>query len=196
MAARLTLSWKAPSLVAPSPKNDRATLSVPCSLRARPAPTAIGIPPATMPLAPRLPLHVGDVHGAAPAAAVAGVAGQQLGHHAAEVGPLGDAVAVPAVGRGDDVVVAQGQAGAGGRRLLADGQVHGPVEQAAGEHLVDRLLEPADGPHRGQHRLASPAIRQASSGSRPLRPVQRPSSESWSRRSWRMVEPSSSSTSS
>src|SRR5215211_975909 len=46
MAARLTLSWKAPSLVAPSPKNERATLSVPCSFRASPAPTAIGMPPA------------------------------------------------------------------------------------------------------------------------------------------------------
>jgi hypothetical protein len=60
-------------------------------------------------------------------------------------------MAVPAVGRGDDVIIAQGQARAGGRGLLADRQVHRAVQQAAGEHLVHGLLEPADHPHRDQH---------------------------------------------
>ena len=90
---------------------------------------------------------VGDVHRAAAAAAVAGLLAEQLGHHLLEVGALGDAVAVAAVGRGDRVVGAQGEAGAGGRGLLADREVHGAVHQAAGEQVVDGLLEAADAPH-------------------------------------------------
>src|SRR5262249_19928788 len=48
--------------------------------------------------------EIGDVHGAALAFAVAGLAPVEFGHHAVEVGPLGDAVAVAAMGRDDPVV--------------------------------------------------------------------------------------------
>ena len=75
-AARFSASWNAPSLAAPSPKKQTATLPA-AAAAAGPgaAPTAIGMPPPTMPLAPSMPMvDVGDVHRAAPAAAVAGVA--------------------------------------------------------------------------------------------------------------------------
>ena len=53
-AARLSDSWKTPWLEAPSPKKATATLSVPCSLAARPAPVASGMAAPTMPLAPMM----------------------------------------------------------------------------------------------------------------------------------------------
>ncbi len=56
IAAMLSDSWKAPSLLAPSPKKQTVTSSRPRRLAASAAPTAIGRPPPTMPLAPRLPL--------------------------------------------------------------------------------------------------------------------------------------------
>ncbi len=53
--AMLAASWKAPMLVEPSPKNGTATLPLPLYLLAKPAPTAIGAPAPTMPLAPSMP---------------------------------------------------------------------------------------------------------------------------------------------
>ena len=55
IAAMFSASWKAPSLLAPSPKKHTVTSSWPRRLAASAAPTAIGMPPPTMPLAPRLP---------------------------------------------------------------------------------------------------------------------------------------------
>src|SRR4030095_10231999 len=54
-AARLIDSWKAPSLLAPSPKKATATRSVPCSLLPRAAPTAVGMDDPRMPDSPRMP---------------------------------------------------------------------------------------------------------------------------------------------
>ena len=48
-------SWKLPSLVAPSPKKDTATRPSPSRFFWSAAPVASGIPPPTMPLAPRNP---------------------------------------------------------------------------------------------------------------------------------------------
>ena len=48
-------SWKEPSLLAPSPKNDIATRSVLRNLVENAAPTAMGGPAPTMPLAPNMP---------------------------------------------------------------------------------------------------------------------------------------------
>ena len=48
-------SWKLPVLEAPSPKKQSTTRSVPCSFCASAAPTATGMLPPTMPVAPRLP---------------------------------------------------------------------------------------------------------------------------------------------
>jgi hypothetical protein len=58
------------------------------------------------------------VHGAAEAAAIAGIAPEQLRHHARQVGALGDAVAVAAVMADHKVVILQGGAGTDGNRLL------------------------------------------------------------------------------
>ena len=55
MEAILTASWKTPSLVAPSPKKQTTILPVFFICCVRAAPTAIPIPPPTIPLAPRLP---------------------------------------------------------------------------------------------------------------------------------------------
>ncbi len=54
-ALMLNDSWKAPAPVAPSPKKQAATSSVPASWAARAAPAAIGKPAPTMPLAPSMP---------------------------------------------------------------------------------------------------------------------------------------------
>ena len=106
--AMLSASWKAPSLVAPSPKKQTATLSRLLHLGWR---------------APRrrrsecrrrrcrwrrdCPCDIGDVHRAAAAAAIAVFLAEELGEHALRIGALGDAVAVAAMRRGDLVVVAQ-----------------------------------------------------------------------------------------
>ena len=55
-AARLADSWKAPMFDAPSPKNGTATESWPLYEDASAAPTACGMPPPTMPLAPSMPM--------------------------------------------------------------------------------------------------------------------------------------------
>src|SRR5579875_1890633 len=54
-AAIFNDSWNVPWLVAPSPKNVRATRPFFARRAPSAAPTAVGIPPATIPLQPRLP---------------------------------------------------------------------------------------------------------------------------------------------
>ncbi len=54
-AAKLTPSWKAPSLTAPSPKKHATTLSVPCCLSAMARPGARVTPPPTMAIEGRMP---------------------------------------------------------------------------------------------------------------------------------------------
>ncbi len=53
--ASVIASWKAPAWTAPSPKNGIATVPVRRTRAASPAPTASGIPPPTIPFAPRMP---------------------------------------------------------------------------------------------------------------------------------------------
>ena len=91
-------------------------------------------------------LQVGDVHRAAEAAAVAGGAAHQLGHHAIGARTLGDAVAVAAMVARDVVVLAQMRAGAHGDRLFARIAVRRALDRARLEQLCDPLLEAAD-PH-------------------------------------------------
>ena len=91
--------------------------------------------------------EVGHVHGAAAAAADAGLLGEQLGHHQADILALGDGVAVAAVG-GDDIVVrVEGGDGADGDGFLADGQVHGAVDLAERELVKGGLLEGTNQEH-------------------------------------------------
>ncbi len=53
--AKFSDSWNAPSLFAPSPKKHMTTDDLRCLRIDSAAPTAIGMPPPTMPFAPRLP---------------------------------------------------------------------------------------------------------------------------------------------
>ena len=57
-------------------------------------------------------------------------------------------MAVPAVGAGDAVVLAEHARDADGDRLLAAVEVRGAVHLAAQEQRLDRLLEAADPQHR------------------------------------------------
>ena len=92
-------------------------------------------------------LRVGDVHGAAAAAVGALGAAHQLGEHAERIEPLGQAVAVAAVGGGDDVIGAQGPAGADGCRLLPDREVHETGYQPVAVELGHAFFEAADEQH-------------------------------------------------
>src|SRR6185503_6423682 len=65
-------------------------------------------------------LHVGDVHRAALAFAVAARLAEELGHHQVDPAALGDAVAVAAVGRGDVVVGSECRAGTDPASFFAD----------------------------------------------------------------------------
>ena len=95
--------------------------------------------------------EIGDVHRAALALAIAGLPAVELGHHAVEVRPLGDAMAVAAMGRDDPVAAAQRRADADRDRLLADIAMHDAVDLA--DEIIGRgaLLEPADRQHPPQH---------------------------------------------
>jgi hypothetical protein len=95
--------------------------------------------------------EIGNVHGAALTLAVAGLTAIELGHHALEVGTLGDAVAVAAMGRDDLVALLQGGAYTHSDCLLADVAVDNAVDLAG--VIVSRcsLFETADGEHLPQH---------------------------------------------
>ena len=151
-AARFTASWNAPWAGAPSPKNATATVPSARSCAAVAAPTAMGTPAATMPLAPKIPSFGSAMCIEPPAAAVGAlVLAHQLGEHAERVEALGQAVAVAAVGRGDDVGGAQRPARPHGGRLLPDREVHEPGDLAVAVERGDPLLEPADQQHAPVH---------------------------------------------
>ena len=93
-------------------------------------------------------LHVGDMHGAALAVAVAIHLAGDLGHHALGVGAAGEEDAVAAMVGGEGVLRLHRRAHARRRRLLADRQMqHGAGGLAAHEQFADALLEAADAPH-------------------------------------------------
>ena len=94
---------------------------------------------------------IGDMHRAALALAIAGLSAVELGHHAVEVGALGDAVAMAAMGRNDPVALAKRRTDADRDRLLAYVAVDDAVD-FAGE-IVGRgaLLETPDRQHRPKH---------------------------------------------
>ena len=95
--------------------------------------------------------EIGDVHRAALALAIAGLPPVELGHHAVEIGTLGDAMAVAAMRRDDPVALVERGADADRDRLLADIAMHDAVD-LAGE-VVGRgaFLEAADRQHPAQH---------------------------------------------
>ena len=95
--------------------------------------------------------EIGDVHGSAFALAVAGLAPVELGHHAVEVGALGDAVAMPAMRRDDPVTAVERGTDADGDRFLTDVAVHDAVDLAGIVVGRGSFLEAADGEHLAQH---------------------------------------------
>ena len=108
-------------------------------------------------------LRVGDVHGAAAAAVGALVLAHQLGEHPGRVQALGQAVAVAAVGRGDDVGGPKRPARADGRRLLPDREVDEAGDLAVAVERGHPLLEAADQQHPAVH-LEEVGRREARSG--------------------------------
>src|SRR5712692_9491158 len=94
---------------------------------------------------------VGDVHRAALALAVAGLLAEQLGEHPGDVGALGQAVAVAAVGARDVVVLAQRRAHAHGDGLLSDVEVGEARHPGAAVELVHLFLEQPDRRHPAVH---------------------------------------------
>ena len=96
------------------------------------------------------PLAVEHVHRAPAPAGDAGLAPEQLGHHALGIGPARQRVAMRTVGRDQEVLVAHRPHGADDRRLLADRQVQEAADLGLRVHLARALLEAADQQHRFQ----------------------------------------------
>ena len=118
-------------------------------------PKASGSPPPTIPLPPISPIvEVEQVHRAAAAARAAGRLAQHLRRHPLQVEPLGDGVAVSAMGAELVVVLAQAGADAGGDGLLPFARMQCADRLAGlGPLAKDRLhpqLERADGVHHPQ----------------------------------------------
>ena len=95
--------------------------------------------------------EIGDMHGAALALAVAGLPTVELGHHAVEVGALGDAVAVATMRRDDPIAAIERCTDADGDRLLTDVAVHDAVDLAGMVVSRGAFFEAADGEHLAQH---------------------------------------------
>ena len=91
--------------------------------------------------------HVGDVHGAALAAAVAVDAAVELGEHALGVAAPGQQVAVAAVAGDDVVVVGEHGHDAGRYRFLSAVEVQEAGHASFEERLVGVLLEGPDAHH-------------------------------------------------
>src|SRR5580704_18037662 len=93
---------------------------------------------------------VEEVHRAALALTQPAHAAEQLGHDPARIRPLGQAVAVLAIGRNRVVVGPQGRGRADRHRLLSDVEVEEAADLAEGVHLGRLLLEAPDQRHLRQ----------------------------------------------
>ena len=112
-------------------------------------------------------LDIDQVHRAAEAAAETARAAHQLGHHAGGRSTLGERVPVRAMVAVDGVVGSKLPAHAGGDRLLADAQVHEPVDLVRAGELGDPLLEGADPPHRAEEVEGGAGVDQTPTGAEP-----------------------------
>src|SRR5579884_407340 len=95
--------------------------------------------------------EVRDVHRPALALVVAGRLAEQFGEHEVDARALREAVAVPAMRRGDVVVLAKRRADADRDALLADVEVREAGHLRAAVEIVHLLLEEADPRHRAVH---------------------------------------------
>ena len=145
-------SWKGPAFEAPSPKKDTATRPLPSSWAARPAPVTIGNTTGDDAVsAQHTDAEISDVHGAAFAFAVAGLSAVKFSHHPIQIGTLGEAVPVTAVGADDLVVSVQRRAHSHGDSFLTDVAVHDAVDGTRLIVVRCTLLEATDGLHRAEH---------------------------------------------
>ena len=94
-------------------------------------------------------VSIRNVHRAALALAVAGVAAEELGHHEIQIAALGDDVAVATVGRRDEVIIPQALAHRRSDRFLTQIQVGKAVDLALGEQILGCRLESTDAAHAG-----------------------------------------------
>ena len=96
-------------------------------------------------------LQVGDMHGAAPAPAIAGLLAKELGHHPAGVVPFGDGVTMTPV-RADDVILRfRGRDTAHCDRFLAEVQMQVAADVAEPVLCPGRLFEAARRQHQFIH---------------------------------------------
>ena len=153
MPARFSDSWNAPSAVAPSPKETDHDLAAAALLDGETdaggdgqaaADDAVGANDALA--------EISNVHGAALALAVARRAAKEFGEHIPDVAPLGNDVAVAAVGAGD--VIRRLQCGARAHRhsLLSLGKVQETVQLAGLEELLGSVFETSNQSHAPVHR--------------------------------------------
>src|SRR5215470_12991925 len=95
--------------------------------------------------------EIGDVHGPALAVTVAIAAAKQLGHHALQVSPFGDSVAMSTVRADDLVVPAQGGADAYCYRFLAQVRMHNTGNVASVKFFYRPIVKGTDSRHQAIH---------------------------------------------
>src|SRR5690606_13781650 len=96
--------------------------------------------------------EVGDVHGAALAAAVAPFPAEQLAHHGERIGAFRQGVPVAAVSRKENVLARQVTADPSGDSLLANGRMNGAQHHLLFEASEGLLFECADAVHQAMMR--------------------------------------------
>src|SRR5215510_9891922 len=90
---------------------------------------------------------VGNVHGATLALTIAGSTAKQLGHHAFDIGALGNAMAVAAVRASDVIRILQMCTNRHSHGFLTDVGMQGPHDFALAGLIFRLLLEEANAPH-------------------------------------------------
>jgi hypothetical protein len=145
-------SYQRPWAVAPSPKKQTVTSSLPSRFarqrRAGRDPHGAADDGVGAEIAVAL---VGDVHRPALAAAIALFLAEQFAEHLLELRALGDAMPVAAMGGGDLVVRSQRLADADGDGLLAGIHVRQARHLGGQVELVGIVLEGADADHLAVH---------------------------------------------
>jgi hypothetical protein len=95
--------------------------------------------------------EIGDVHGTALAVTVAVTAAKQLGHHAFQVGPFGDSVAMPTMRADDLVVPAQSGTDSHRYRFLAKVGVYDTRNVPSVKFFHRPVVKGTDGRHQAIH---------------------------------------------
>ena len=133
----------------PIPEERECRLARRPELRREPRTTGMRKPGSDDPVATEdVQRHVGDVHRAPEALAVAGPPTEHLGHHPADIGSGSDQMAVRAVVADEVVAFPHHARRPDGDRLLADAAVRRPDDHALLEELGSPFLEHANQQHQ------------------------------------------------